>query len=900
MRGEQAFLAFNRGMISRLAMARTDLKRYGLSSQEQTNWVSRVLGSTMLRPGFGYLGATQSNSQAKLLPFVFSATDKALLELTDLSMRVWVSDALVTRPAVTAPITNGDFTTNLTGWTDIDQGSASSDWVTGGYLGLLGSGSSYAGRRQAVTTSNNGTQHALRIVVLRGTIDVNVGTAAGGTDLLSVTLTPGTHSLTFTPTANFSIDITSYSPYQALLDSINIEAAGVMALPTPWGTSNLSMVRFDQSADVVFAACTGIQQQRIERRSTTSWSVVAYEVEKGPFRPTNTGITTITPSGYVGNITLTSSIPLFKSTHGPSAASQGALFQIVSIGQTVTKTMGVVNDVTNSISASGVGTDRSFGLTLTGLTGTGNTVVLQRSSDDATWSDVAGQTFTTDQSFGYNDTLDNQLLYYRLKMTVYASGSTFAALSIATGSIIGVARVTSFVSSTVVNVEVLSDMGASGVATSDWAEGAWSDYRGWPSAVCLSEGRLWWAGKDKFYGSVSDDFANFDPEYEGDAAPIIRSIGSGPVDVINWLLPMQRLMAGTDGSVVAGRSSSLDEPLTATNFNPKPTLTQGCARLAAVKVDGSGMFVQRGGFRVLSMAYSINDNDYAAEDMSALVPEIGRPGIVSFGTQRQSDTRVHAVRSDGKVALMIYDKLEDVRCWILIETDGFIEDVCILPDDDEDAVYYVVRRVIGGVDKRYLERWAREDEAVGGTVNKQADSFILYSGVAATVITGLGHLEGEQVVVWADGQDFSPGVGDDQTKYTVTGGQITLPEAVTEAVVGIGYESRLRSTKLAYLTVPGESGLTTRKRIHSVGLVLADTHPQGLEYGPDFDTMDGLPLMEAYELVDEDGVWDEYNYEAFSFPGEWKVDARMCLRATAPRPCTLLAAVVGMNANPTS
>lgn len=486
-----------------------------------------------------------------------------------------------------------------------------------------------------------------------------------------------------------------------------------------------------------------------------------------------------------------------------------------------------------------------------------------------------------------------------MKAGDYVSGSAVTYISFPTGSIVGVVRITAVSGPTSASGYVVQTLG-NNIATSSWREGAWSDYRGWPSAVCFSEGRLWWAGKDKYYGSVTDEFANFDPDREGDSGPILRSIGAGPVDVINWLLPMQRLMAGTDGSVIAGRSSSFDEILTPTNFNPKVTFTQGCARLPAIKIDGSGLFVQRGGSRLLSMAYSINDNDYAAEDLSALVPEICKPGIVSFAAQRQPDTRVHPVRSDGKAALMVYDKLEDVRCWIVIETDGFIEDVVVLPDNEEDAVYYVVRRVIGGVDKRYLERWALEDEAVGGTVNKIADSFITYSGAPTATITGLDHLEGREVIVWADGRDLSPGSGADQTKYTVTGGAIALNEAVSEAVVGLGYEARFRSTKLAYLAEPGASGLSTRKRTHSLAVVTADMHAKGLEYGKDFDTMDEMPAMEAYEFVDPDSIWDEYNYEAFSFPGEWEVDDRLCLRATAPRPCTLLAAVVGMNANPTS
>ena len=60
-----AFLAFNRGIISALALARIDLKRMALSAAMMVNWMARTLGSMMLRPGLGYLGSTYTNSAAR-------------------------------------------------------------------------------------------------------------------------------------------------------------------------------------------------------------------------------------------------------------------------------------------------------------------------------------------------------------------------------------------------------------------------------------------------------------------------------------------------------------------------------------------------------------------------------------------------------------------------------------------------------------------------------------------------------------------------------------------------------------------------------------------------------------------------------------------------------------------
>jgi hypothetical protein len=267
------------------------------------------------------------------------------------------------------------------------------------------------------------------------------------------------------------------------------------------------------------------------------------------------------------------------------------------------------------------------------------------------------------------------------------------------------------------------------------------------------------------------------------------------------------------------------------------------------------------------------------------VPEIGEPGIIRIAVQHQPEKRVHCVRSDGTAGVLVYDKAEDVKCWIDVESPGaggFFEDVIVQPGDGEDRVYYTVKRAIDGGTVRYHEKFSLESECQGGTLNLQADSFITGAGA----VDGLDHLEGEEVVVWADGED--------QGTFTVSGGEIG--QTFTAWAAGLGYEARFKSTKLAY-AVEGGVALCMKKRVAKLGIIARNIHPQGLQYGPDFTTMDDLPLVEDYGDVDQAVVREAYDEPMFTFPGEWDTDARLCLLATAPKPCTLLAAVIGMETN---
>lgn len=877
MSNSQEILAFNRGVVSRLALGRLDLKRLAMSAAEQTNWMPRVLGSMMLRPGLGYVGTLLGPT--KMLPFVFATDDTAEIEMSAGAMRVWVNDALVTRGAVTAPITNGGFGANIAGWTDHSDATGSTAWVAGGYLGVTGDGTAFGISEQAVATANVGAPHALRIVVAKGPVTLRVGSSSLGSQILADTaLGTGTHSIVIVPSGTFYLQFRSRLSRTVLVDSVSVEGAGVLSLPTPYAAGDLPLLRPEESADVVYVACAGRQQRKIERRDNGSWSIVLYEPEDGPSRVENVGPTTLTPSAISGTITLTASDSLFRPTN------VGSLYAITSVGQRVETTFGTDNVFGDPIRVAGIGESRRFAIIITGVFVA--TITLQRSVGVLNaWEDVT--TYTTVQDITYNDGLDNQIVYFRLavKPGAYTSGSAASILNYSSGSIRGVVRITGYTSDVLVTADVLKALGGTD-ATDVWAEGSWSPRRGYPSSARIHDGRLWWAGKDFFFGSVTDGFESFDPTYVGDAGPIQRSVGSGPIDSVTWMMSLNRLVAGTDGAVVECRSSSLDEPLTPTNFTPKTPATKGSARVDAVKVDDMALFVQRSGFRVLQVTYTIQKQGADLTDLTVLAPEVCEPGIITMAVQREPDTRIHCVLSDGTVAVLLFDPVEDVKCWVKVETQGFVTDVVITPGLTEDAVHYVVRRVIGGVDRYFYERWALESEARRQTWNKLADSFVIASSASSV---SLPHLEGQTVVAWGSGRDLGT--------FEVSGGVIDLGGAFTNVCAGLGYEARFKSTKLAYLVPPGKSGLGARKRLDMLGVVLADAHAQGLQYGRDFDSMDDMPQVEDWGAIDLNAVNEDYEKAMFEFPGEWTIDARLCLRAAAPRPCTVLAAVIGMTTN---
>jgi hypothetical protein len=80
--------------------------------------------------------------------------------------------------------------------------------------------------------------------------------------------------------------------------------------------------------------------------------------------------------------------------------------------------------------------------------------------------------------------------------------------------------------------------------------------------------------------------------------------------------------------------------------------------------------------------------------------------------------------------------------------------------------------------------------------------------------------------------------------------------------------------------------------ISRLGVVARAMHYQGLTYGPDFDSLDPLPMVENGATQADDTVHTAYDEESISFDGYWDTDSRLCLQAAAPRPVTLLAVIV--------
>ncbi|MDB6078414.1 MAG: hypothetical protein JWO82_2161, partial [Akkermansiaceae bacterium] len=209
----------------------------------------------------------------------------------------------------------------------------------------------------------------------------------------------------------------------------------------------------------------------------------------------------------------------------------------------------------------------------------------------------------------------------------------------------------------------------------------------------------------------------------------------------------------------------------------------------------------------------------------------------------------------------------------------------------EDEVWVVVRRTIGGVQKRFIERF-RPDQFRAQTDSNLSDLFFVDSGrkimgVELTEMTGLDHLEGMTVQVVADGAVFPPRV--------VTGGKITLnneldPESASIIVAGLGYESQLEPMAMEVGLQNGTS-VGRKKRIHEVYLVLLQS--SGGRYGPRTTGEQWDPITTAEDLEQPVPLFSGGKNLSLEHRSDY--DASFVISQTAPLPMTILAVVPKFN-----
>jgi hypothetical protein len=246
-------------------------------------------------------------------------------------------------------------------------------------------------------------------------------------------------------------------------------------------------------------------------------------------------------------------------------------------------------------------------------------------------------------------------------------------------------------------------------ATDIWAIGAFSAVNGYPAEVEFYADRLIFAATGRqpqtLWMSQTGNYSAFGKSVPGeDTDSIAVTLNARQVNTVLDLVPLESLVLMTTGGEWR-TSTGQSEVIAPTTVGFKPQSYFGSARVPAIVIGNTALFVQQRGYIVRDLAYQFESDGYTGSDLTVFSQHLlEEKPIVEWAYQQTPYSTVWCVRDDGVLLSLTYMRDQQVVGWTQHQTDGFVESVCVVPEALEDAVYLTVRRTVGGQQRRYVER----------------------------------------------------------------------------------------------------------------------------------------------------------------------------------------------------
>lgn len=604
-------------------------------------------------------------------------------------------------------------------------------------------------------------------------------------------------------------------------------------ISSPYAADEVDFIDYAQSADVIYLAHPDYPPYKLSRFGVTNWTLNPVTFRDPPFNDLNTETTTMVASAVTGSITITASAATFNTLDVGSYVKfeevLASKYNQWAPGESVTS--GDYRQYEGHLYRS----------TTTGTTGSRPPIHTEgsESDGDVNWTYI-------NNGYGY-------------------------------------AEITVFTSSTVVSATVRKQLpGIATGATTKWALSAWSGYRGYPRAVVFYEDRLWFAGSynrpQTLWASTSGDYENHQYGTNDDDA-LNYTINTRDMNVIQWLSAGKVLGIGTLNGEFTLSASNIVDPVTPTDVKILPQTTYGSAEgVRPQQIGGAILFLQRAGRKIREYVYNFETDSYVAPNLNVLADHIVKEGVGQITYQQEPYQIVWAARNDGVLVGMTYERSEDVVGWHRHTLGGSVESVVATPhwDGDQDVLWMVINRTINGQTKRYIEYMEKYFE---NEYSLYLDSALTYDGTPVDTLSGLDHLEGEEVSVLIDGA-VHPNV-------TVQSGEITLQYEGSVISVGLPYTSRIKTMPLEAGAAEGVSQ-GKQMRINNMVVRLFESGP-GLWYGsPNGD------LNEYHQRRTSDDMNNPVplltgDTELLPWPEGYETGPQLVIEHRLPLPCTLVA-----------
>lgn len=241
----------------------------------------------------------------------------------------------------------------------------------------------------------------------------------------------------------------------------------------------------------------------------------------------------------------------------------------------------------------------------------------------------------------------------------------------------------------------------------------------YPATVAYFQQRLCFAASnnepEKVWMSKPGQFKNFSissPLQEDDAVTF-RVVGR-QVNQVRHLIEVGKLLILTSGGEWLARGDQ-SGAVTPTSPNLSQEGYSGAAEVAPIIVGNNALYVQARGTIIRDLRYELQSDGYTGRDLTVFAAHLfDGHRVVEWDFAQIPHSIAWSVRDDGTLLGLTYVREHDVWGWHRHDThtsagQSVVENICVVPEGQRDAVYLVVKREVDGATVRYIERMEDRD-----------------------------------------------------------------------------------------------------------------------------------------------------------------------------------------------
>ena len=404
----------------------------------------------------------------------------------------------------------------------------------------------------------------------------------------------------------------------------------------------------------------------------------------------------------------------------------------------------------------------------------------------------------------------------------------------------------------------------------------------YPSAVSYFEQRRCFAGSNLLPQNLwmtrsgTESNMNYSIPTQDDDAITIR-IAAREVNRIRHIVPLSDLiLLTTSGEWRVWAQNS--DAITPTTVSVRPQSYNGANNVQPVVTGNSVVYVRNQSSRLHELSYNWESNAYKSDDVSIMAPHLFDDyEIVDMAITKTPVPIIWCVRSDGKLLGLTYMPNQKVFAWHIHDTDGLVESISAISENNVDVLYASIKRTINGNTLRYIERLD-----IQGTTTLEdvfhVDSGLTYEGTATTTIKGLWHLEGKTVNILADGAVHP--------QLIVINGQITLQQAASKVHVGLPITADLQTLPISLEMEAFAQG--RQKNVNKAWLRVYRS--SGIKVGPTFNKLTEVKQRTTQLYGSPADLLSEE--VSIMITPTWSDGGQICVRQTDPLPLSILSMVI--------